>query len=133
MAVNNLPQLWKFDPGDYLSLGATFTKFLSNLNIYTQAIYTILNGNVGFANLQRAIYSTTITAGSTTPMKFVNPLGVAPSGVTVAQVLLKGNTQTALTAAVMVGGWYFDGVNINVLNLTGLTAASTYKIALEIF
>ena len=73
MAVNNLPQLWKFDPGDYLSLGATFTKFLSNLNIYTQAIYTILNGNVGFANLQRAIYSTTITAGSTTPMKFVNP------------------------------------------------------------
>lgn len=128
-----LPSVFKFDFGDFTSLGATFQKFLSSLNAFTNAVYNLLNGGIGFANLQRTIYSQTVTAGSTTPLTFVNPLTIPPSGVTLVQVLQNGKTTTTLTAPVFVGNWFFDGKSINILNLIGLTSGNTYTISLEVF
>ena len=73
-----LPSTYRFDFGDYASLGPVFQKFLGGLNIFTLAVYNLLNGGIGFANLQRALYSVTVTAGATTPLSFVNPLPVPP-------------------------------------------------------
>ena len=127
-----LPPLYRFDYGDYSSLGATFQKFLSNLNLFTLAVYNILNGGVGFQNLQRTIYSVVLTAGQVTPLSFVNPLSIAPSGLSLVQCLAQGNTPQALSSSVSVGNWTFDGSTITILNVSGLVAGVTYKLSLEI-
>jgi hypothetical protein len=132
MNSSNLPPIWRFDFGDYTGLGAIFQKFLSNLNLFTLSVYNLLNGGIGFANLQRTVYSTTVLAGTTTPLVFVNPLTISPSGISVVQALQEGKTNTALTTAVSAANWYFDGKNINILNITGLTSGNTYQIALEV-
>ncbi len=132
MASSNLPPVWRFDFGDYSALGSVFQKFLANLNLFTLAVYNILNGGIGFTNLQRAIYTTSVLAGTTTPLVFVNPLTIAPTGLAVVKVLLSGKTNTALTSAVSAANWFYDGKNINILNITGLTNGSTYSISLEV-
>ncbi len=132
MASSNLPPVWRFDFGDYSALGSVFQKFLANLNLFTLAVYNILNGGIGFTNLQRSIYTTSVLAGTTTPLVFVNPLTIAPTGLAVVKVLLSGKTNTALTSAVSAANWFYDGKNINILNITGLTNGSTYSISLEV-
>lgn len=132
MANSNLPPVWRFDFGDYAQMGATFQKFLANLNLFTLAIYNLVNGGIGFANLQRTIYTTTVTAGATTPLVFVNPLSIQPTGVSLVQVQLSGKTNTAIANAVTAANWFYDGKNINILNIAGLTNGSTYKISLEV-
>jgi hypothetical protein len=130
--ASNLPPVWRFDFGDYTSLGATFQKFLSNINLFTLAVYNALNGGIGFQNLQRAIYSVTVTAGTTTPLTFVNPLSIAPSGISIVRVLLPGKTNTPLANAVSAANWIYDGKYITVLNITGLTSGLSYQISLEV-
>jgi hypothetical protein len=132
MAKSNLPPVWRFDYGDYSGLGPVFQKFLANINLFTLAVYNLVNGGIGFANMQRAIYSTTVTAATTTALSFVNPLPVAPSGLAVVQVLLQGKTAAPISSAVSVANWYYDGRNINVLNIAGLTAGSIYQLSLEV-
>ena len=127
-----LPPVWKWDFGDYSSLGATFQKFLANLNLFSLAVYNLFNGGIGFANVQRAIYSVTLTAGNVTPLSFVNPLDIAPSGLSLVQCLAIGNTAQALSTSVSVGNWSYDGKNINVLNVSGLVSGVQYQIALEV-
>lgn len=130
--ANQLPPVWRFDFGDYQQLGETFQKFLANLNLFTLAVYNLFNGGIGFANLQRYIYTQTVTAGATTPLSFVNPLPVAPSGVSVVKILLVGNTNAAISNAISAANWFYDGKNINVLNIAGLTNGSSYQISLEV-
>lgn len=132
MAASNLPPVWRFDFGDYSALGTVFQKFLSNLNLFTLSIYNLVNGGIGFSNMQRTIYTTSVTAGSTTPLIFVNPLAIQPTGVSLVQVLLKGKTNAAIANAVTASNWFYDGKNINILNIAGLTNGSTYQISLEV-
>lgn len=133
MANNNLPPTWRFDFGDYQSLGPTFQKFLANLNLFTLAIYNLMNGGIGISNMQRSFYSTTVTGGSsTTALSFVNPLPIPPSGVSLIQVTVNPSMTTAITSAVCVSNFYYDGKNINILNITGLTTGVVYNIVLEV-
>ena len=127
-----LPSTWRFDFGDYTSLGSTFQKFLANINLFSLAVYNLLNGGIGFANLQRSIYTVTVMAGPTTTLSFVNPLPIAPSGLSLVQCLALGNTPQALSTSVSVGNWTFDGHTITVLNVSGLVDGVTYQIALEV-
>ncbi len=130
--ANNLPPVWRFDLGDYADLGGTFAKFLGNLNLFTLAVYNLLNGGLGFANLQRVVYRVTVLAGATTPLNFVNPLSIPPSGLSVVQVLKDGNVAVPLTSAVSVANFFYDGKTIHVLNITGLTAGQSYQLAIEV-
>lgn len=132
LTSNSLPPVYRFDLGDYASLGSVFQKFLSNLNLFTLGVYNTLNGGIGFANMQRSIYKQTIYAAATTPITFVNPLPVAPSSVSVVRIFLIGTNNTPLTNAVSAANWYYDGHNINILNVTGLTVNSGYEISLEV-
>ena len=129
---NPLPPVFRFDFGDYTSLGSVFQKFLANLNLFTLAVYNLLNKGIGFQNLQRSIYTTSVLASSTTPLSFVNPLTVPPSGLCLVQVLLEGKTQTTLTSSISVANWVFDGRNINILNIAGLTSGKNYQISVEV-
>ena len=132
MASANLPPVWRFDYGDYAGLGPLFQKFLANINLFTVAVYNLLNGGIGFGNMQRTIYSTTVLAAATTPLSFVNPLPVAPSGVAVVKVMLTTANATAISSAVSAANWYYDGRNINILNISGLTPGSNYSLSLEV-
>lgn len=132
MAASNLPPVWRFDFSDYSSLGTVFQKFLANLNLFTLAIYNLVNGGIGFSNMQRTIYTVTVLAGTTTSISFVNPLSITPSGINLVQVLLRGNTNTTIANAVTASNWFYDGKNINILNIAGLTSGSTYQISLEV-
>lgn len=129
---NPLPPIWRFDYGDYTGLGFVFQKFLANLNLFTLAIYNILNGGIGFANMQRTIYTTDILATTTTTVSFVNPLAITPSGLSLVQVALTNSPNTPLTNPVTVNNWSFDGKNINVLIVTGLTSGLNYSLSIEV-
>jgi hypothetical protein len=126
--ANSLPPIWRWDFSDYTSLGATFQKFLSNLNLFSLAVYNLLNGGIGYANLQQAVYKFTIQASTITSVSFANPLSIAPSAVVLGQVILQGNTSVAIANAVSVGNWLWDGKYIQIGNIAGLTAGSTYNV-----
>jgi hypothetical protein len=132
MASNNLPPVWRFDFGDYAGLGSIFQKFLANMNLFTLATYNALNGGIGFANMQRSIYKTNVTAAATTTLSFVNPLSIPPSGISVVYVALKSAPLTPITSAVSAANWFYDGKNINILSIPGLTSGSAYTISLEV-
>ena len=129
-----LPPVYRFDPGDYQGSPSWFQKFISNANLFTLNIYNLMNGGIGFANLQRAVYSTTLTAGSTnTALSFVNPLSISPSGLTLVKCMPLGNTTPPVLGTVSVATWFFDGKSINIPNITGLNAGSSYQFSLEVF
>lgn len=130
--ANNLPPLWRFDYSDYSGLGSVFQKFLSNLNLFTLNVYNLLNGGIGFANMQRSIYTVTVTAKTTTTISFVNPLPVAPSGVVLVRAVVSTATSTPITNAVSVANWGFDGKNINILSVPGLTVGTSYTLSIEV-
>ena len=121
---NPLPSIWRFDLGDYTGLGPVFQKFLANLNLFTLAVYNLMNGGIGFANLQRSPYSLKIIGGKVA--SFVNPLPIAPTGITVIQV------SPAPASAVDVSGWSYNGQTITVTPL-GLTSATSYTMVMEVF
>ena len=130
---NPLPSTWRWDFGDYTQLGPTFQKFLSNLNIFALAVYNLLNGGIGFSNLQRNVYVTTVTGGaSITSLTFSNPLTIPPSGLTVVQIGLTSGAALSLMGAIGVANWFYDGKNINIVNITGLSAGISYKISIEV-
>ena len=130
--ASNLPPLWRFDYGDYTPLGSVFQKFLSNLNLFTMAIYNLVNKGIGFANLQRSVYNVTVQAATNTTISFVNPLAIAPSGLSLVKVLLNGENSTPITSAVSVANWFYDGKYINILSVPGLTAGSSYNLSIEV-
>lgn len=131
MSNNNLPPIWRFDFGDYSSLGSTFQKFLANINLFTLSVYNLLNGGIGFPNLQRVIYRTTFIGTSPATLSFVNPLPIAPSGVVLVKILENGGLNTAV--GVSFANWVYDGVNINILDIPGLNVGFTYQVSLEVF
>jgi hypothetical protein len=125
-----LPPIYRFDIGDYTGLGSIFTKFLSNLNLFTLAIYNLVNGGIGYANLQQSVYTTKVLAGATTPISFSNPLSIAPSAVVLGQVVLVGTTIATISNVVSVANWSYDGKSINILNVAGLTSGLNYQISI---
>ncbi len=129
---NNLPPTYRFDFGDYAALGSVFQKFLANLNLFTLGVYNLLNGGIGFANMQRAIYKISVIGATNTTLSFVNPLPIAPSGVSVVSVVLKESPLTPITNAVSVANWSYDGKNINIISIPGLSAGSVYALSLEV-
>lgn len=130
--ANNLPPKWLFDFSDYTSLGNIFQKFLANLNLFTLNVYNLLNGGLTFQNMQRTIYKATVLATANTTLSFVNPLDIVPSGLSLVKVLLVSNTNVAITNAVSVANWYYDGVNINILSIPGLTSGQNYELSIEV-
>ncbi len=132
MANNNLPPVWRFDFGDYAGLGSVFQKFLANLNLFSLATYNALNGGIGFANMQRAIYKISVIGATNTTLSFVNPLSIAPSGVSLVAVAIKATPLVAITNSVSVANWSYDGRNINILSIPGLTSGVTYTLSLEV-
>lgn len=134
---SNLPTIQRFDIGDYPKSSAEFQQFVSTLNLFTQPMWNILNQAVDITqNTKEEIYQFSITAGATyanntfnfVPRKF----GGRPSGVIIGQVQVSGATVTPVGSAVTLD-WYYDGAQVRIIGIYGLTNGTTYTITVRIF
>lgn len=130
----NLPTVRRFKVEDYPDSPAYFANFLGNLNLYTDPIFQVLDGNLGYQNvIAPQIITKTITApasGSTT-FNFTNPLSIMPRAVIVGQVYEVGKptAHPAVTVQVM---WHLSQGVIYIDNVIGLTASTSYVLNLQV-
>lgn len=136
----NLPTTKRFYSEDYKESPAWFMRFLSQLNLYTEPIYNILNQGVDVTlNTDEEIYSLSVPNASATgssnifhfvPKKFVG----APHGILVGQCLLNSSTgvATAIGSQVTID-WVWTGSEVSILAVYGLTASKSYTLSLRIY
>lgn len=134
---SNLPTIQRFDVGDYPKSSEEFQQFISTLNLFTQPMWNILNQAVDITqNTKEEIYPFQITAGATyadntfnfTPRKF----GGRPNGVIIGQCLPNGATVVPVGNPVTLD-WYYDGAQVRIIAIYGLTEGTTYSITVRIF
>lgn len=134
---SNLPTIQRFDAGDYPKSTAEFQSFISTLNLFTQPMWNILNQAVDITqNTKEEIYQFQITAGATyanntfnfVPRKF----GGKPSGVVIGQVQVVGATVVPVGAATSLD-WTYDGAQVKIIAIYGLTNGTTYSFTVRIF
>lgn len=140
MNLSNLPSTKRYYGEDYPDSPPWFKRFLSQVNLFTEPIYNILNGAVDLTvNTNEEIYSLQVNNASATgsanvslfsPKKFVG----APHGILIGQCLL--NSTTGIPTAVgnpVTLDWVWTGSQIKILAIYGLTAAANYTFSLRIY
>lgn len=127
-----LPPVWRFNFGDYVGLGPIFQRFLGMLNSFNQDIFNLMNGGIGFSNMQRSVYKTSIVGSANVSLSFVNPLNIPPTGLALIQIAEAANPLAPISSSVSVANWYFDGQQINILSIPGLTSGIKYNLTLEV-
>lgn len=138
-SLTNLPTIQRFDAGDYKEAPSWFTqKFFQALNLFVQPTYNILNSGVQImSNTAQEIYTFTLTAGAAatnntfafTPRKFVGK----PNGVILGQCY---NTTAGVPTAIgnpVTFDWYWDGAQVKILAIYGLTSTVQYSFNLYIY
>lgn len=134
--ASNLPSIRRFFDEDFKDAPSWFHQFIGTLNKYAEPIFNILNGGIDIsANTLEEIYYLNITNASSiganntatfSPKKFVG----APHGITVGQCLL--NNTTATIASVTLS-WIWNGSQIAIKSVYGLTDGLSYSLTLRIW
>lgn len=136
-ASSSLPTIQRFDAGDYPKASKEFQQFLSTLNLFTQPVYNILNQSLDITqNTKEEIYTFSITAKASaalnifsfTPRKFAGK----PNGVIIGQCQLSGATVAAIGNPVTLD-WVWNGSQVQILAIYGLTNGSTYSFSVRIY
>lgn len=140
MGNTNLPSTKRFYSEDYREATPWFQRFLSQLNLFTEPIYGILNQAVDLTmntneelyTLQVEMASATATSNATTfvPKKFAG----APHGVVIGQCLF--NSDTGIATAVgnpVTLDWAWTGTQVSILAIYGLAASQSYTLSLRIY
>jgi len=134
--MGGLPSVKRWYGEDYKEAEPWFTRFLAQLNLYSEPIYNILNGGVDvISNTSEEIYSLTIKNASSlgtnntalfTPKKFVG----APHGITIGQCLIDGQfaTETSVTLS-----WIWTGSQVRIVAIFGLTDGEDHVLTLRIW
>lgn len=134
---SSLPTIQRFDAGDYPKASKEFQQFLSTLNLFTQPVYNILNQSLDITqNTKEEIYTFSITAGAAatnntflfTPRKFAGK----PNGVLIGQCILSGPTVAAIGNPVTLD-WIWNGSQVQILAIYGLTSSKTYAFTVRLF
>lgn len=132
-----LPTVKRFQSEDYKDSPSWFHRFIQAINLYTEPMFNLVNGNLALSsNVNEEIYSFQITSGATaagntylfSPKKFVG----TPSGVIVAQCLPVLAVPTAVGNPVTLD-WTWNGTQIQILAIYGLTNGVVYNIKVRIF
>ena len=131
-----LPVIDRFQKQNYSNAPDWFTRFLNDMNQFTETVWNILNKNLTIEdNLDSQVYRMAIRAGATAAdnaTSFITTLKHAPQAVLVGQVTDQEAYQVPLTAAVGVQ-WTFSGSTISITSISGLIAGQTYNLTLVIF
>lgn len=134
---SNLPTIQRFDAGDFPKSSKEFQQFLSTLNLFTQPVYNVLNSSIDITlNTKEEIYFFTITAGASylnntysfIPRKFSG----RPNGVIIGQCMVSASTVTPVGNPVTLD-WVWNGSQVQIIAIYGLTAGTTYSFTVRIF
>lgn len=139
-AGSDLPTIQRLFAEDYKDSPEWFkSKFISTMNLFMPAIYTILNQGVDVTqNTRDEIYSFSFPCNSGVasnniykfqPRKFVGK----PNGIILGQCY---NMTSAVPSAIgnpVTFDWYFSGNQVFILAIYGLTSGQTYSISLRIY
>lgn len=129
---SNLPSVQRFKFEDFKEAPQWFSQFLSQMNLFTGPVYSVLNGGVNYQNLSTPqLYSKTVTATSPTTFNFTNPLRIAPSAVVLGNVWSRiPSDHPAVACQVM---WHESQGVIFVDDVIGLTSGTLYNLVLVVF
>jgi hypothetical protein len=125
---SNLPSVWRLYTSNYPTASAWFEPVLESINKFTIPVYGILNAGIDItANTLEEIYQFEITPQGTpalnfTPQKFVG----APHGIVIGQCL-------PAPISVPYPVWNYLNGQVQISNIFGLQAGTTYQITLRIF
>jgi len=132
-----LPTIKRFQSEDYKDSPSWFHRFIQAVNLYTEPMFNLVNGNLAIsANTNEEIYSFQMTSGAAAagntftfaPKRFIG----IPSGVQIAQCLPVLSVPTAVGAAVTLD-WFWNGTQIQILAVYGLTNGVKYDVKVRIF
>lgn len=134
MAGNNLPTNRRFKFEDYKDAPEWFASFLSSLNLFTDPIYQIIDGGIGYQNLMiPQLFTKTFTAPATglVTFSFVNPLAIGPSSVVIGN-LYENTTPSIHPADATTVYWHFSLGTIYVDDIPNLTSGTTYVVTFSV-
>lgn len=132
--TSNLPTNQEFKFENYPGADQWFQQFLSSLNLFTTAVYGILNGGVTYQNLTvPKTYTKTITTPDSGPVtfNFTNPLRIQPTSVIVGNVYVNGQPSSHPSDSTCVY-WHVSQGTIYVDDIPNLTTSTTYVITLVV-
>ena len=131
-----LPTIQRFQKQNYPGSPDWFTRFISDLNSFTEITWNILNKNLTPQdNLDAQVYATQILAGplaSDNAFQFESQLNHTPTAILVGSVSDQAAYEAPLASAVGIQ-WTVSGDTISVVGVAGLTDTHTYSITLVIF
>lgn len=132
-----LPTIKRFQSEDYKDSPSWFHRFIQAINLYTEPMFNLVNGNLALsANVNEEIYSFQITSGASAAVNtfLFSPkmLSGAPAGVVIAQCLPVLAVPTAVGNPVTLD-WYWNGTQIQILAIYGLTNGVKYDVKVRIF
>lgn len=120
---------------DWPEAPAGVEKLLNPLNLVLDSLQTGLNKGITFEdNITSQIRQFSIKAGAATTdntFSFASTKKTRPIGLMLLNVYKEQSNYAAIGQAVFVE-WVFDGVNINITSITGLTNGSTYNFTVLI-
>lgn len=132
---SNLPTNQEFKFENYPGAEQWFAQFLQSLNLFTTAVYQILNGGVTYQNLLvPKVYTATVTADASGDMtfNFTNPLRINPTAVLLGNIYENGQPSSHPTNSTSAY-WHVSQNTIYVDQIPNLTASTTYVVTLLIF
>ncbi len=131
-----LPVIQRFQKQNYPGSPDWFTRFLSDLNQFTETVWNILNNNITPPdNMDAQVYTTSVLAKATVAanaFSFQSTINHSPLAVMVGAVNDQAAYKSPLNSAVGIQ-WTYSGGTISVTGVSGLTTGHTYSITLLIF
>lgn len=125
------PVIQRFQKQNYPGSADWFTRFLSDLNQFTEVLWNIVNNNLTPQdNLDAQVYTATVLAGATAAdnaQSFELKMNHTPSAMLVGQVTDTEAYAAPLANAVGVQ-WNVSGTTVNITGISGLTVGQTYQI-----
>lgn len=132
-----LPSLKRFQSEDYKDSPAWFHRFIQAINLYTEPMFNLVNGNLALTdNINEELFSFQITSGATaasnTYLFAPQQLRGVPSGVIIAQCLPVLSTPTPVGNPVTLD-WSWNGTQVQILAIYGLTNGVKYNLKVRLF
>lgn len=124
-----LPQIKRLTREDFKDAPDWINRLLYPINLFFDAVYSALNKGLNFQqNFAAQIQSFTITAGvaaTDNTANFILTMTTKPQGLILLNASLQNGSLTPIGAAVYLD-WNYDGTNINISSITGLTNGTIY-------
>lgn len=125
----------RFNPADYKTAPEWFTgRFLSQLTLFTEAVYNaLLNGLTFLQNFNAQYFTQIVTAGATSAanaFSFKSTIQGNPIEVIKAACNVVGNPTTPVAPVDI--SWYQSAGVVFITSVSGLTAGVQYTITLRV-